>query len=272
MSPRLALLSALVTFAAGCPGTMPPVARPYATPTAAELRAALTARPRAQAIEAEARAELVPRKGQRVKVKVSVWAARPDRLRLEIAGPLGSGAATLVTDGQRFSLLDGRQGRLFTGEARGCNVARLVQVELEPAQAVTVLLGELPMEEGDAQVGWDAHEGGREVLTIRTADGGEERVWLVAQDRAWDPVRAERRDATGRLVWRVEHADFADVEGKRLPGRTTVRDERRGSEIRLRWRDRTLEPTLRDEGFRLEAAPGSAVEEVSCATGRDSGP
>ncbi len=266
MKHPLALLAAGLAVASlgGCPRTLPPVARPYAAPSAAELRAALAARSSVQAIEAEARAEQVGPGRQRVKVKVSVWAARPDKLRLEIQGPLGSGAATLVTDGTRFSLLDSRQGRLFTGEARGCNVARLVQVELEPAQAVSVLLGEIPLEPGEAQASWDEHEGGREVLTIHTADGGEERVWLDARDHAWDPLRAERRDARGRLRWRIEHAEWSDSDGRRLPGRTTVRDERRGTEIRLKWKDRSLDPMLRDEGFRLEPAPGMVAEVVGC--------
>jgi outer membrane lipoprotein-sorting protein len=216
-----------------------------------------------QAIEAEARAEQIARR-QRVKVKVSVWAARPDRLRLEIQGPLGSGAATLVTDGTRFSLLDGRQGRLFTGAARGCNVARLVQVELEPAQAVAILLGDVPVEAGEAHVSWDARDGGREVLTIRTSDGGEEKLWLDGHAPTWDPLRVERHDATGHLLWRVEEADWSEIEGKRLPGRTTVRDERRGAEIRLRWKDRTLDPQLKDEGFRLDPPAGTTPEEVGC--------
>jgi len=85
--------------------------------------------------------------------------------------------------GDRFSLLDTREGRLFTGEARGCNVARLVQVELEPSQAVAVLLGEVPVEAGKASVSWDEHDGGREVLSLELADGGQERIWL--DGRCW---------------------------------------------------------------------------------------
>jgi len=259
-----ALLGGLL-FAAGCPHALPPVARPYAAPSAEELVSSLKARSAAlKGVEAEARAEQIGPGRQRVKVKVSAWAERPDRLRLEIAGPLGTGAATLVTDGTRFSLLDAREGRLFTGEARGCNVARLVQVELEPAQAVSVLLGEVPIEPGEATVAWDEHEGGREVLTLKLADGGQERIWLDGRDRRWDPLRAERLDGDGRLRWRIEHGEFTDVEGRRQPSRTTIRDERRGAEIRLRWKDRTLDPTLKEEGFRLEAGPGIVAQVVGC--------
>lgn len=254
----------LVAVLAGCAHQQPLVTRPYAAPEPGAIVDSLRRRAdKLHALAAEARAEESGPGHPRVKVKVSAWVERPDKLRLEIEGPLGMGAATLVTDGARFQLLDQRSGRLFSGEARGCNIARLVQVELEPAQAVAVLSGEVPLESGPTSLAWDGHDGGRELLTVHLADG-EERIWLDAQDQVWDPVKAERW-VGGKLTWRVTHAGFADVQGRRLPSRTTVRDLRRKAEIRLDWKDRELDPQLNEAGFHLEPSAGVPTEVVGCS-------
>lgn len=249
----------------GCVHHLPPVQRPYVQPTPEVLLESLRTRAsKVEALQADARAEQSGPGHPRVKVRVSAWLQRPDRLRLEIEGPLGSGAATLVSDGTHFSLLDASTARLYTGAAVGCNIARLVQVELEPAQIVAVLAGGVPIEDGPASLGWDPHNGGRELVEIRTADGGTERLWLSGEANVWDPVKAERSDGHGRLVWRVEHDHFEDVDGRRLPGTTLVRDVRRKAEIKLTWKDRTVDPELRQEGFVLEPGAGIPSLPVTC--------
>ena len=249
----------------GCMHHLPPVQRPYVQPTPEVLLEALRARAgRLTALQADARAEQSGPGHPRVKVKVSAWLQRPDKLRLEIEGPLGTGAATLVTDGNRFSLMDASAGRLYTGAAVGCNIARLVQVELEPAQIVAVLAGGLPIEDGPASLAWDPNDGGRELVAIRTGDGGTERLWLTGEASVWDPVKAERTDGHGKLLWRVEHDGFEDVDGRRLPSHTLVRDVRRKAEIKLTWKDRTVDPELRQEGFTLQPAAGIPTLPVGC--------
>lgn len=254
---------AALALLAGCAHTLPLVPRPYPPPEPSVVLDALKQRSgKLRSLSVEARAEESGPGHARVRVKVSAWVEKPDRMRIEIEGPLGMGAATLVTADGRFSLLDARAGRLFTGEARGCNVARLVQVELDPRQAIAVLSGDVPLEEGAPSLAWDAHDGGRELLTLKLPDG-EERVWLDGREHTWDPVKAERwRD--GKLAWRVTHSGFADLNGRRMPAHTSVRDARRNAEIRLDWRDRELDPTLREEGFRLAPGPGVVAEAVGC--------
>ena len=255
----------IVLALAGCAHHLPPVQRPYLEPTPQVLLESLRVRAeKLSALQADARAEQSGPGHPRVKVKVSAWLQRPDKLRLEIEGPLGTGAATLVSDGTHFSLMDASTARLYTGAAVGCNIARLVQVELEPAQIVAVLAGGVPIEAGPAALSWDPHDGGRELVAIRTGDGGTERVWLSGEANVWDPVKAERSDGRGKLIWRVEHDGFEDVEGRRLPGHTRVRDARRRAEIKLTWKDRTVDPELRQEGFVIQPAAGIPALPVTC--------
>jgi len=253
------------TQLSGCVHKLPPVARPYSPPSAAELLASLRARAaKIHAIDAVAKAEERAPKQPRIKVKVQLYAERPDRLRLEVEAPLGGGAATLVTNGAAFQLFDARQGRFFSGAAEPCNVARLIQVELPPRAIVDALLGSLPLEGEASDAGWDPNDGGREIFTLRTGDGATTRVWLDGRGKLWDPVRAEHRDPSGALLWKLTHEQFADHGGVRLPALTTVEDPRRGATIKLRYREQNVDPTLSDAGFALEPPAGLPMEQVRC--------
>jgi outer membrane lipoprotein-sorting protein len=256
------LLPALL---AGC-AHVPPVQRPYAEPSAAELYASLQERAhKMHGIDAVAKVDERAKGIPRVTVKVQIFALRPDRLRLELQGPLGSGAATLVTDGDRFSLLDGRSNRFFTGPASPCNVARLIQVELPPSDIVDVLLGSVPISGSPISVEWDASHGGREILRIANPDGMQTRVWLDHRDRVWDPVHAERRDAKGTLWWSVDHSEFTAQEGgMRLPARTQVEDPRHKATATLRYREQSPNPQLTEGGFMLDPPAGLTAEPVDC--------
>ncbi len=265
MNARRARWLAALLALAGCPHALPPAARPYAPPTAEALLDSLRARAgKIRSIDASAKAEESAPGTPRVKVRVQIDAERPDRLRLEVEAPLGGGAATLVTDGADFRLLDAREGRFLRGAAEPCNVARLIQVELPPRAIVDLLLGSVPLDGLPVEAGWDPSEGGRELLTLRDDDGATTKIWLDARGRRWDPVRAERRDARGAPLWRIEHADFVERDGVRLPGRTAVEDPRRRATVKLRYREPTVNPSLPAAGFSLEPPAGLPVEQVDC--------
>jgi outer membrane lipoprotein-sorting protein len=259
------LCVALAVTSAGCPrSSLPIVARPYALPSAEELLASLRKREQQMhALDATAKADERAPHTPSATVKVQIFAERPDRLRLELQAPLGGGAATLVTNGEDFALFDARQGRYYRGPAAPCNVARLIQVELPPRAIVDALLGSVPLDGSAIAVGWDPH-GGREQLDLRADDGSVTRIWLDSRDRVWDPVRAERRDAHGVLVWRIDHMEFADHDGVRLPARTNVEDPAHHATVHLRYREQSVNPTFPEAGFTLAPPDGLPIEQVDC--------
>src|SRR5258706_8221548 len=238
---RRALLPLLLLLLAACPPGN--VQRPYAPPTADELLRVLRARDeQLRTLHADARADHMGEGGERVKVTVEMMLARGGKMRLAAENPLGGAVATLVSDGREFALLDAQHNRFLVGPARACNVARLIRVELEPAEVVAVLMGGAPLGGTPAGVSWDPTHGGREVLELRLPDGGAEKVFLDARDRRWDVVAAERRDAAGKLLWRLEHEDFAEHGGVRLPGKTYVEEPPHHADVRIRFR--TSEPNV----------------------------
>jgi hypothetical protein len=241
------------------------VARPYPAPSAEELLAAVrTRQQKLTSMRAEARADHMGEGGERVKLTINMLLAEGGKLRLEAESPVGGAVATLTADGQRFSLLDARNNRFLVGPARPCNIARLIRVQLEPEDAVQALTGSAPAGGTPAEVGWDSSSGGREMLTLATPDGGRETLWLDSRDRRWDVVRAEKKDAGGRLVWKLAHEDFEEAGGFRLPKRTTVEDPPHKADVQIRFRSREPNVQAPADAFKLEPK-GLKAEEVGCS-------
>jgi outer membrane biogenesis lipoprotein LolB len=253
---RLFLLLALV---AGCPAPLPPVQRPYAPPTAEELLRSVTARrDKLQSLHAEGKAD-----EGRAKITIELLVATGGRMRLEMQSPLGGAVASLTTDGSEFRLLDQRNNRFLVGPAQPCNVSRLIGVSLSPEQVMSVVAGSAPVEGEAVGVAWDETHGGREVLELKTPDGGSEKLWLDGHDRSWDVRAAERKDAAGHTLWKVAHDDFADQEGFRLPKRTSIEQPSRKAAVRVRWRQQDPNVPIKDGVFRLEPR-GLLPQPVDC--------
>jgi hypothetical protein len=261
---RLAVCAPLV-FICGCPAPqLPPVARPYPAPSAAEIFGALAARAaQVRSLRAEAKVDQ-GENGKRAKVTVSMLVARGGKLRLEAESALVGPVATLTSDGGEFQLLDVRNNRFLNGPARACNLARLLRIELEPEEAVAVLLGGAPLVGEPAAVDWDPSHGGREVLTLRTSDGAEEKLWLDARDRRWDVLEAERHDPGGAVRWRLRHEGFEEVSGVRLPTRTFVEEPAHHADAQLRFRSHEPNVELPANAFRLVPPTGITPEPVTC--------
>ncbi len=259
---RRALAIVLLAAVAGCP--LPPVERPYAPPKAAELMAALSARrDKLQTLRAEGRADEMGQGAERVKVTINVLVARGGKLRLEAESPVVGAVATLTTDGDQFQFLDARNNRFLMGPALPCNVARLIGVELLPEQVMSVLTGAAPVEGEPVAVAWDPMHGGREVLELKTPDGGGEKIWLDARNHTWDVVAAERKDAAQKILWRLTQEDFSDKSGFRLPEHTFIEQPARHADVRITWRNQEPNVTPKDGVFHLDPG-GVAAQTVGC--------
>lgn len=257
------------------PPPLPPVERPYPPPTAQALLARLEQQRWAvSSLRSEARVDYRGAGSERVKVSMEFLVRAPDQLRIAAESPLLGAVATLASDGQAFELLDLRGNRFLTGEASACNLGRLLRVELAPADLVALLSGGVPALPAvtSAEVSWDKSGGGREVLQLRAADGQRQTVRFDARDRRWDVVQAERRGADGQVMWRIEHADFADAGGGlRLPGRSEVAQPTRGADARVRFRAREPGAEVPPGVFRLQAPSAMPVERVRCGPAQDGG-
>jgi outer membrane lipoprotein-sorting protein len=202
--------------------------------------------------------------GERVRVKVTMLLARGGKLRFEADSPLGGSLATLTSDGSQFALLDVRNNRFLTGPAKACNVARLIRLALPPDDIVAVLMGGAPLQGAVKSVGWDADNGGREVLTLSLPDGGEEIIKLDAREKRWDVVRVERRDAAGKVLWRVTNDGFKDHGGFRLPDVSDVEEPPHGADAEIKFRSVEPNVDIAEDLFRLPPPQGITPEPADC--------
>ena len=89
---KLALFAGALLLA-GCPQALPPVERPYAPPSADELYASLRSRAdKIHAIDASAKADEHAPHTPSAKLKVQLYAQRPDKLRLSSSKPRSAAA------------------------------------------------------------------------------------------------------------------------------------------------------------------------------------
>lgn len=254
--------------------------RPYPPPTAAELVAHVQKeRAGLFALRARAKADVTSSEGS-VKVDIAIVAARPQRLRLAGENSLTGPLLTLATDGEKFQLLDVRNNRFESGVVSPCNMSRILGVGLHPSQVIEVLLGGVPFlgNPTELAVSWDGRDGGREVLTLRNDLGQVEVIALQAEGRTWDIREAEGRDASGTTVWKLRHESFTGepLSGSsddakpggptvRLPKVTYIEDPPHKSNVRLRWREREMNPQVDPTIFTMAPPDGMSVSPDVCA-------
>jgi hypothetical protein len=250
---------------AGCPHPLPPAQRPYPPPRAEELLAALRAHHESiRSLRMSTKVDHLA-EGQRVKIKVTMLLARPDKLRFEAESPLGGTVAYLTANGRDFALLDLRNNRFLVGPASACNVARLIRLALPPQDVVTVLMGDVPLVGDVAGNTWDPMHGGREILKLRAPDGGSETLALDARDKRWDLVSAERADAAGHVMWRISDDGWSDRGGgARMPDTIRVEDPTRKVDATIKIRSLELGVDFPDSVFTLQPPDKIAPESATC--------
>ena len=257
------------------------VERPYAPPTAAELRDVLRARQESvKTMNARARATSWLG-GDRIRATVLMLVDRAGRLRLEAEVSLQGTVAVLATDGNRFAFLDMQRNELRRGPACPANVASLIRIPLGPADVAAILLGDarLPSDQtaaGDDRVDWDG-DAGADVLDLRAGTGRLrylfQRKDASAGARDARLVGVSASDGAGHLVWRAVFEDFVDAAvgapgAPRVPFATTVHyAEGAGAldeGLEIRFKEQSLNETLASESFSIIPPTGTKVVNVGC--------
>jgi hypothetical protein len=246
--------------------------RPHPAPTAQELLGLLEDRHRRlNGLDLETRTTSWLR-GQRVRATVFMLADRQGRLRFEAEVALQGAVATLVTDGDRFALLD-LEGRIFRhGPACPENVASLIPLPLRPAEIAAVLLGDAPLgpETKAIQVLWDGHAR-TDVLELARPAAGQvsARLWVgfrPAPGGRWDVVALEGESPGRAGRWRVAYEDLKRADGLAHPGVIRFAEAGRSFDegVEIKVRQRVVNPAVKDQAFTLTPPEGYPVELVPC--------
>jgi len=192
---------------------------------------------------------------------------RPARLRVEVIGLFDQVAVVVVTNGGRYQVFDVREGRLEEGEVTPDLLWRVARVDLEPAEAVSLLLGAPQPQPGLRLAGSRVYSDGSVSFDRRTEEG-------VLRERHRFDVdghlqESERFDEQGLPLWsaRFDHyrevRDVRAVEGSADPAVAFAFDvelhfPRVDARARLRFDRVDLASSLPGELFVLKLPDGAA--------------
>jgi outer membrane lipoprotein-sorting protein len=239
--------------------------RSYPAPTSAALLAALDRRDAGlTSVRGKAKVDQFTPKG-RIKVLVYVLATREGKLRFEAVSPFDTALATLVSDGKRFTSIDHQNHRRYVGEAKPCNIARVLGMALQPTEVARALFGGAPRQAHDtASVSFDRCLGA-EVLTLRNAkEGTVQRIHLrrLPNDR-YQVLQVSIQGRTGLLL-ELRYEDFRTIKGQLLPRVIKFRQGEKGSDMIIRYSKQEPNVDLPDAAFVLPDAGNLPEEEVNC--------
>lgn len=195
--------------------------------------------------------------------------ARPARLRVEVLGLFDQVAAVVVTDGDTYQLYDARTHDLEEGVVEAHLLWRVARVDLEPAEAVDLMLGaprpDPALLAGPARLFEDG------AIGFARVDGrGVERE-AYRFDAEGRLAEATRSDDRGRLVWRARFADYRPVAvstgdgGGPFAHDVTLEFPRVEARARLVFKHVVLADDLPDELFSLNL-PGRSGRAAQGAT------
>jgi hypothetical protein len=151
-----------------------------------------------------------------------LFAAAPNRVRLDVVSSFGVAIATLTSDGERFALSDLREKRFYYGPASPCNIARLTTVPIPGHALVSLLRGQAPvLKHEGATVAWSG-KGYYVVSLASTRDASEELHIAPHPDdfgRPWSEQRMRLRQVVVRQYGGVRYkADLDDNEPAPMAG------------------------------------------------------
>lgn len=259
------LLSALCLAAAltGCP--KPIDFGPHGRIDDAEelLRRVDAETSRIQALTGDARLAISSPEGQG-EVQLFVAVERPAKLHLESFDFFNRPIAAITSDGERFGLYDGTEGRYYFGPATPQNLQRFLRTPLSPQQVVALMLGSAPRDVN-----------GQAVLTIdekAEAYKVEIRSPTLPQLLWIDPLllRTERSEWGGEAPLAARFAQFLPSGTVAFPKEIEVTAPEAKIELRLRYTDVTL--NKRDEMMFVVEAPEGVPQIELDAEGRPVAP
>jgi hypothetical protein len=130
---------------------------------------------------------------------------------------------------------------------------------------LTILGGSTPViAHHSAEVSWDDREGA-EVLTLR----GKELVQVIrldGQNRAWNLLSSEVKNASGEVILRVQAGEYHPVGGLSVPRSIYVSQPKVNAELDVTFKQEELNLSLPAEAFELPAAGGMPSQRVECTT------
>ncbi len=176
--------------------------------------------------------------------------ARPARLRVELRSLLGTTAAVLATDGERYDFFRAEDRSLESGPVHDGLLWQVARLALTPEEVVDLILGAPGLADAlSPTAAFDAGDG-RVRIALSDAAGSVRR--LVDFDAAGRLRWLQERRRDGAVAWEAAFDDYAPVDGVPLARSLTL--QLRGGRTRalLSLDAVELNPELSPDLFRLD--------------------
>ena len=270
------LVLALALLACGCPGHGG-VNRPYPAPTPEAITAQL-AKKSTELTSFTADSTMDYWLGnQRMKGEVLVMGTPGAKVRFAALSPAGgSTLLEMACNGQEFVLVDYQNNCALTGPCDATSIAQFFHIALTPDDFFHLAVGTPPiLENATGTLSWDSSHG-YEKLVLKSS-AGTQKLTIDMKGNRTDVIDSELADADGKIIWSVANADFTDVAGHRVPGKTRFKSPDNQQDLLVDWGDsRQLNTPLAPSKFVLQPPAGlpmcgQTVQMKPAAAGAGSG-
>jgi hypothetical protein len=185
---------------------------------------------------------------QRVAVR------EPASLRVEILGLFDQVVAILTTDGERYQVYRPGEDRIEEGAVSAELLWSVARVDLEPDEAVSLLLG-APWQTQARLADARELEDGSVLLDYRRDDDGGRRIFEFDPDARLARVRQRAPD--DHLVWEAAYSDYRSLGERSFAHRIEVEFPRVEARADFRFQAAELNREVPDAAFVLGHVPGS---------------
>jgi hypothetical protein len=175
---------------------------------------------------------------------------------VDILDILGRTLLSLAANGDRVQVLSPNEGKFFHGPASPGNLAAFIPPAVTLPQALRLLVGALPLSPGPpSKFDYDP-AAGQYLLEWRNDAGLQERLWVAAQGLY--PLKDEYFGGAPQPRFTAELADFGETVPD-FPGKITLKTEAPKLELRLAYKELSLNPPLSPADLTLTPPPGITV-------------
>jgi len=176
--------------------------------------------------------------------------ARPARLRVELRTLLGTTAAVLATDGERYDFFRAEDRSFESGPVHDALLWEVARLALTPEEVVDLILGAPRLAEAlSPTAAFDAGDG-RVRIALADASGSVRRQ--VDFDAAGRLRRLQQRRRDGAVAWEAAFDDYAAVNGAAVAHSLAIELSGGRTRALLSLSGVELNPELSPDTFRLD--------------------
>jgi hypothetical protein len=162
----------------------------------------------------------------------------------------------MACNGRDFVLVDYQNNCALTGPCDSTSIAQFFHIALSPDDFFHLAVGTPPvLDNATGALTWDSSHG-YENLTLKSAEGTQ-KLTIDMKGNRLDVIDTQLAGPDGKTIWSVGNADFTDVGGHRVPGKTRFKSPDNKEDLLVEWgSSRQLNVDLPQAKFELQPPPG----------------